>query len=324
VARKLSDSTIVVTGASSGVGRAAALRLAKKGATVVVAARRSHELRSLAEECRSHGTDALAVPTDVSDAEAVEQLARTTIENFGRIDGWVNNAAVLMFSRVEDAHPDDLQRLIETNILGYLYGARAVVPWMREQGEGTIVNVGSVLSVVPAPYLSAYVMSKAAALALSGCLRTELRDAPSIKVGTVLPGAIDTPFFQHAANRTGYRPQPLKPTYSVDRVGRAVVSCLRHPRKEIYVGAFPRVTASGYRLSRTLVEPKIARAVQEGHFSDERVEPTSGNLHLPMSEGGDASGGWQDGSSVRKIGAAAAAASAAAAAAALAIRRKAA
>ncbi|GIH73459.1 SDR family NAD(P)-dependent oxidoreductase [Sphaerimonospora thailandensis] len=128
VLNSLSKSVVVVTGASSGIGRATALAFADQGSAVVVAARRKEPLDELVEECRQRGTAAIPVPTDVVDEEAVRQLARTAVDRLGRIDVWVNNAAVTLFARIEDAPMDAFRRVIDTNLFGYLHGARAVLP----------------------------------------------------------------------------------------------------------------------------------------------------------------------------------------------------
>ena len=128
MAKKLKDLVVVITGASSGIGQATALEFAEQGASVVLAARREWALREVAIECERRGGQALHVPTDVTDEAAVHELARRALEHFGRIDVWVNNAAVGLFSRFEDAPIVDFRRVIETDLFGYVYGARAVLP----------------------------------------------------------------------------------------------------------------------------------------------------------------------------------------------------
>ncbi len=138
--RKVGDAVVVITGASSGIGRATALAFARRGATVVVAARREQALRGVATECEQLGGRALAVPTDVTDEAAVRSLARRAVESFGRVDVWVNNAAVGLFGRFEDTPLEAYRRVIETNLFGYIYGARAALPIFREQGSGVLIN----------------------------------------------------------------------------------------------------------------------------------------------------------------------------------------
>jgi short-subunit dehydrogenase/pimeloyl-ACP methyl ester carboxylesterase len=290
-------AAIVVTGASSGIGRAAALRLAAEGANLVLVARRAEVLDDLVRECRDAGGEAVAVAGDVTDPATAERAAATAIERFGHLDVWVNNAGVLLFSRFGEEPIEDVRRLLDVNVMGYLLGARAALGAFREQGRGTLINVGSALSEVPAPYLSAYVMSKHAVSALSACLRTELLDAPGIHVCEVLPAAVDTPFFQHAANYTGRAVKALPPVADPDRIAAAIVSCAKRPRDRVFPGAVPRLAVGQHRLSRRLTERGSGRFVHLAHFRDQPAEATSGNLHRPLERGRSISGGWTGGTS---------------------------
>ena len=222
MSRKPAESVIVITGASSGIGRATALHLAGKGASLVLTARRGEALIALAEQCERLGGRVLALPADVTDREAVERVARGAIERFGRIDMWVNNAAVTMFGRLEEAPYEAYRRVIETNLFGYIHGARAVVPYFREQGAGVLVNVASVVGKVGEPYLSAYVASKFGIVGFSESLRMELRDAENVHVCLVLPASIDTPLFQQGANYMGRSPKPVEPVYRPERVAATI------------------------------------------------------------------------------------------------------
>lgn len=292
--RTMKDKVAVVTGASSGIGRATAHHLAARGAAVVVVcARRREALETLAEELREAGPEVLVAPLDVTDAAAVEALAREVAGRFGRIDLWVNNAAVHQFARLEEAPVEEWHRVIEVNVLGTFHGCRAVIPWLREQGEGVLVNVSSMLSKVPAPYQSAYVTSKHAVRAISDSVRQELGDVPGISVCTVLPGAIDTPFFQHAANSTGRVPKPPRPVIDARRVAAAIVRCGSHPQREVAVGASARNALGFRRLLPGATERAAAAAVEADHFLDRHADPTSGNLFTPMAEHTGIDGGWQ-------------------------------
>jgi NAD(P)-dependent dehydrogenase (short-subunit alcohol dehydrogenase family) len=144
--KKLKNSVAVITGASSGIGRATALAFADAGSAVVASARREEPLDELVEECRSRGGQAEAVVADIRDPDAMEQLAREAVGRFGRIDVWVNNAAVITYGRMEEVPVEEWHGVIETNVFGTYHGIRAALPWLREQGAGVIVNVGSVLS----------------------------------------------------------------------------------------------------------------------------------------------------------------------------------
>lgn len=289
---RLQDKVVVITGASSGIGRATALKFARKGATVVVAARREEPLREVAEECERLAGRSLAVITDVTREREVETLARRTVETFGRIDVWVNNASVTLFSRFEEAPPDDYRRVIETNLFGYIHGARAVLPYFREQGHGVLINNATVFAKVGAPYISAYVTSKFGIRGFSECLRTEVQ-GDGIEVCTVLPASIDTPLFQHAGNFTGRAIQPLKPIYSAEKVARAIVRCAVRPRPELIVGRSGWPLPFVRSLMPRVYDRMIFKAVDSGHFQEAQAEPTSGNLHRAMPAWTSTDGGWR-------------------------------
>ena len=291
--RQLQNAVVVITGASSGIGRATALRMAKHGAAVVVAARRDEVLQEVAEECEREGGHSLAVPTDVTNEESVAALARTVMERFGRIDVWINNAAVSLFARFEDAPPEAFRRVIDTNLFGYVYGARTVLPSFRQRGRGVLINNASIYGLVGAPYLSAYITTKFAVRGFSECLRLELRDTPNIHVCTILPASIDTPIFQHAANYTGRAVKPLRPVYPAEKVADAIVQCALYPRREVIVGNAGRGMAVLHAVVPALYERLSIRQVEMDHFQNRPVPHSPGNLFQPMEEGTGVSGGWR-------------------------------
>lgn len=293
MSRRIQDSVVVITGASSGIGRAAAQAFADGEATVVLAARREHALNDVARECETRGARALVVPTDVTDEEAVRALARRAVETYGRIDTWVNNAAVTLFSRFEEAPPEVFRRVFETNFFGTVHGARSVLPYFREQGKGVLINVSSVVSSAPQPYTSAYVSSKYAIRGFSECLRMELAlDDVDIEVVHLMPASIDTPLFQQAANYTGRAVKALDPAYPAEKVAKAIVRMARDPKPEIKVGVAGRVMTSQHTVSPRLYERMAARHVDRDHFQDRPAEPTPGNVFTPMDEYASVGGGW--------------------------------
>jgi NAD(P)-dependent dehydrogenase (short-subunit alcohol dehydrogenase family) len=166
--REVANSVIVITGASTGIGRASALAFARAGANVVVTSRREEVLSTLAESCKNLGGTAMAIAADVTDEPAIHDLARRVVERFGRIDVWINNAAVTLFARFEQTPPEAYRRVIETNLFGYIHGARAVLPYFREQGSGMLINISSGVGKIGSPFISAYVASKFAIIGLSG------------------------------------------------------------------------------------------------------------------------------------------------------------
>jgi NAD(P)-dependent dehydrogenase (short-subunit alcohol dehydrogenase family) len=293
--RATSDSVVVITGASSGIGRATALAFASEGASVVLAARREQALLKAAAECESLGGRALAVPTDVTDEEAVRELARRAVEHFGRIDVGVNNAAVGLFGRSEETPSHVYGQAIETDLFGTIYGARAALPFFREQGSGVLINNSSVVAKASQPYTSAYVMSKIAIRALGESIREELAldGAKDIYVCTVMPASIDTPFFQHAANYNGRAAKALNPVYDAEKVARPMVRCARRPKREVVVGSAGRMLALQHTLSLGLYERMAARMIDRDHFQDQPAPPNVGSLFEPMQEGTGVSGGWK-------------------------------
>jgi NADP-dependent 3-hydroxy acid dehydrogenase YdfG len=265
VARALSEQTVVITGASSGIGRAAALRFAVAGARVVLAARHEPSLEETAAEIRNRGGDALVVPTDVTDAAAVAALANAAAAWSGRMDTWVNAAAVAIYGRADDLSPRDFARVMDVNYLGTVHGCLAALPHLRAAGGGVLVNVSSVLGARAIPLQSAYVASKWAVRGFSDTLRMELQESDDdIAVTTILPSSIDTPLFAHAAVRgAGWRPRPVPPVYAPDVVARAIVRAAEHPTREVVVGSAGAVLNAMQRLAPAATD----RLMTLGHLA---------------------------------------------------------
>lgn len=289
----LSEMVVVVTGASSGIGRATALRFAGEGCAVVVTARREEALHNLVEDCRRVGARAaLEVPADVTEEGALGEVARRAMEAFGRLDVWVNDAAVTALGAFEATPPEVFRRVIDTNLFGYVHGLRAALPPMRQQGRGVIVNVASIVGKAGQPMASAYAASKAAVVGLSESVRMELQDTPGIHLCTILPATIDTPLFQHAANYSGHEVQAPPPVYYPEQVADAIVQTVRRPRAEVIVGGAGRAIVALHKLAPGLAERLYARQVKKGHFKATPAEPTAGNVFAPMAGYSGSHGGW--------------------------------
>lgn len=287
----LRNKVVVITGASSGIGRATARLFAERGARLVLAARRADALERVAAECASHGTRALAVPTDVSDAIAVEALAEVALAEFGVIDVWVNNAGVYVMGELQDVPTDVLHRVVEVNLYGVLHGMRAALPVMRGQGRGTIINVASMAGKAPYALAAVYCATKAGVRALTEAVRQE-QPRGTVDICAVSPPAVDTPLFQHAANFTRRVIKPPKPVYAVERAARDIVRCAERPRREIGVGLMPAMMG----LMRTLMQPiyeRIAPAMMRNqHLAKVPAGDGPGNLFSPRPPAGE-SGGWR-------------------------------
>jgi NAD(P)-dependent dehydrogenase (short-subunit alcohol dehydrogenase family) len=286
MSEKLRNSVVVITGSSSGIGRAAAVAFAREGANVVLAARRESALREVAVECESAGGHALVVPTDVTDERAVRELARIAIEHFGKIDVWVNNAAV-------EEPLETFRRVLETNLLGTVHGARAVLPQFLAQRRGVLINNASGWGVLATPYVSSYVASKFGIVGLSQSLRQELREFRDIHVCTLLPSAVDTPLFHHAGNVTGRAVRPIPPVYDPEAVARAMVNLAVRPRRTRIVGNAMRLGNLLQKFAPRLAEELMAIHMERTGFLPRLVPPTTGNLFEPMFAWTGRSGGWK-------------------------------
>lgn len=291
--RNLRNATVVITGASSGIGRATAREFAQRGANLLLIARRRDALEEVARECERMGVRAIALPIDVRDESAIRQAALQAVETFGHIDVWVNNAGVGLLGGFDQVPSDVMRQLIETNLFGTMYGARAVLPYFRQQGHGVLINIGSQTSVAGIARAGAYMISKYGVRGLGEALREELVGT-DIHVCTVMPGSIDTPFFQHAANYTGEKVKALRPVYPAEKVARTVVRLAMSPKAETFVGNSARVFGYMHILARPLYEQLAGRVLYKEHFENAPSEATNGAVIEPMDQGRGVSGGWKE------------------------------
>jgi NAD(P)-dependent dehydrogenase (short-subunit alcohol dehydrogenase family) len=234
--RPLEQAVVVITGASSGIGRAAALRFARRGSSLAICARSAAELEQTAAECEAAGAPVLHRAVDVADEDAVEALAAATVGRFGRLDVWVNNAGVMAYGDFLDIPSDVFRQIVETNLMGQVHGARAALRRFIPQGSGVLINMSSVWGRVSTPQVAPYIVSKNAVRALSECLSGELDPETDIHVATIAPQAVDTPIFEHAGNYLGRQVRPIPPVLPPDEVAEGIELCAESPKREVNYG----------------------------------------------------------------------------------------
>ncbi|WP_078862675.1 SDR family oxidoreductase [Streptomyces sp. NRRL F-5123] len=281
--------TVVVTGASGGIGRAVVREFARGGARIGLLARGRAGLEAAAAEVRELGGEALAVPTDVADHRAVAAAADAVEEAFGPLDVWVNVAFTSVFAQFTDIGPDEYRRVTEVAYLGYVNGTREALARMVPRDRGTVVQVGSALGERSIPLQSAYCGAKHAVNGFTSSVRTELMHRGSnVHVTVVQMPAVNTPQFSWVLTRLPRHPQPVPPIYQPEVAARAVVHAAAHPRrKQFYVGASTVATILGNKIAAGLLDRYLART---GYGSQQTAEPTPPgrphNLWRPLDGAG--------------------------------------
>jgi NAD(P)-dependent dehydrogenase (short-subunit alcohol dehydrogenase family) len=283
VSNPISGKIIVITGASSGIGRATAIAAGKQGASVALLARSMDALLDAAGEVERAGGRALTIATDVSDFAQVRHAAERTIETFGRIDAWVNNAAVYAVVPFEHMTPEEFERVIQVNFLGTVFGAKAVLPHFIERGEGALINVSSVVATRSAPLISAYCASKHAIKGFTESLQLEMaHNHPGISVVHILPASMNTPLFTHALARIGSKPRPFPPIYDPHLVADVILDSIQHPKRDIFVGSGRSMAMTeGIAptvLDRAMLTGGAAFRIQQSDQPDDEMN----NLFAPM------------------------------------------
>jgi NAD(P)-dependent dehydrogenase (short-subunit alcohol dehydrogenase family) len=289
----LHGALVVLTGASSGIGRAAAQAFARQGARLVLAARDAEALAETADECRALGGEVLVVPTDVTHSDEVEALASAAVEfGQGRIDVWINNAGIGAVGAFDETPLDAHEQVVQTDLLGYLRGAHAVLPYFKQQQRGVLINTLSVGSWVAQPFAAAYSASKFGLRGLSQALRGELGPWPGVHICDVYPGIVDTPGFRDGGNYAGRSLQPPPPLIDPRQVANAMVSLALHPRHTTSAGATATLlrlanflTPGFDRLNGLITGFALGRA--------QRVPTSSGNLFHPPLGQRRIDGGWR-------------------------------
>jgi short-subunit dehydrogenase len=271
---------VLVTGASSGIGRATARQAARQGDHLVLLARGLGPLEEVAQECRDLGAEsARAVAVDLGDAEAVQAVVDEVHAELGRIDAVVNSAGVVAYGRFEEVPADVFAGVIRTNLLGSANVARAVLPHMRQRNAGHLVLIGSLIGHIAPPYMSAYAVSKWGVRGLARELVIENRDRSGVHVSLVAPGGVDTPIYVQAANYLGQVGRPPPPVASPEKVAAKALSMLERPRARVQVGGANRFIAAGFAVFPGIYDAIVTPMFVNG-ATDRRnpVGPGDGNV----------------------------------------------
>lgn len=288
----LANATAVIAGASSGIGLATALAFARRGANLVLGARRGDELRRAAAACEEMAVRALPFELDVGDAAQVQRLADAAVGRFGRIDIWFNNAGVGAVGPFEQVPLDAHARVIQTILLGVVHGSHAAVrQFLAQDGRGVLINMASIGGVFPVPFGTSYAAGKFGVAGFTDSLRAELGIRTGIEVCGVYPTFVDTPAAGYAGNYSGHRLDALRPNLEPEEVAERIVELVHRPRRALFVGGVPapRLLAA---LTPDVVVRRAARLAQAALRRAPAAEPTIGNLMQPPHRQASTRGEW--------------------------------
>lgn len=297
MANKKNREVVVITGASAGVGRAAAREFAKHGAWIGLVARGIDGLKAAKREVEADGGKALILPTDVADPDQVDDAAEEVEKKLGPVDIWVNDAMTSVFSPIKEMTPEEFKRVTEVTYLGYVYGTLAALKRMLARDRGTIVHVGSALAYRSIPLQAAYCASKHAILGFHTSLRTELlHDKSNVHTTMVQMPALNTPQFSWVKSRLPRKAQPVPPIYQPEVAARAIYYAAHHPKKREYYAAWSAVYAiEGNKIAPSLADHYLARTGYESQQYDGSADPNRpNNLWKPLRGDHGAHGAFHD------------------------------
>lgn len=291
----ISNQIMVITGASSGIGLATAQAAARLGARVVMAARNARDLEAQAEAIRREGGEAIAAPTDVTEYEQVEQLARVAVETYGAIDTWISSAAVSLYATFEESSLDDFRRIVETNFFGQVNCAKVALPLLEHSG-GALICIGSALSDRGVPLQGAYCASKHALKGWIDALRVELHQRGSkVRVTLIKPSSINTPLFNKAKTQMGVMPQPIPPIYPPELAAEVILHAAAGNERDAFVGGAGKFLSVAEKISPRLVDLHQTRKGFEAQKTDWPKSATApNNLYEPVEHDGGVHGDFLD------------------------------
>lgn len=285
--------TVLVTGASSGIGRATAHRLAARGDNLVLLARSVAGLEAVGAECRVHGVRVLLTPADVSDRSDLDRAFDSAVAEFGTIDAVVHSAAVLAYGRFEDVPADVFDESVRVTLFGTANVARASIDHFSVRGgHGRLVVVGSLLGKIATPFMSSYVTAKWGVHGLVRTLQIEARDTPGISISMISPGGVNTPVYRQAGTylqRHGRPPPPVDPP---EKVAAAIESVLTRPRRDRGVGIVNPLVVLGFRVLPAVFDRIVTPLMRIGGLERENVPDGPGNVFEPLPRGEAVHGVW--------------------------------
>jgi NAD(P)-dependent dehydrogenase (short-subunit alcohol dehydrogenase family) len=269
--KPIDEQVAVVFGAASGIGRETALQFAQRGANVLVADNDEVGLQTLVEEIRGVGGAVALAVADAADFQQVQAVADRAREHFGGLDTWVHCAAVALYATFQQTTPEEFQRVVNVNLMGQVYGAKAALPHLLQRGGGALIHISSIEAKRALPYHSAYASAKHGIDGLIEAMRLELRqEGLPISVTQVMPASINTPLFDKARTKIGVKPKGLPPFYEPSTVASAILYAAEHPVRDIVVGGAGKALVLGQRLSPRLLDAIFLRV---GFSAQKTVEP---------------------------------------------------
>ncbi|MDZ7953742.1 SDR family oxidoreductase [Nostoc sp. DedQUE09] len=283
--KSINQQVVAIVGASSGIGRETAMKFARRGAKVVVAARSELGLKTLVEEIQGFGGDAIAVVADVSDFEQVKVIADKTVAQYGRLDTWVNAAATGIIAPFEKITPEEFQRVIDVNLMGQVYGAMAALPYLKQEGRGALIHISSMEGRRSLPLQSPYSAAKHGLEGFIEALRVELQHEKwPISVTSILPSTINTPFYNKVGTKLGVKPSGIPPYYDPSLVADAILYVAEHPTRDFIVGDAGKVLDLAQRISPSLVDSLLLAIAFQGQRTNEpKSEDAPNNVFEPIN-----------------------------------------
>src|ERR671912_1220185 len=248
--KPIDQQVVALMGASSGIGRETAIRFAKRGAKVVVSARNEGALGSLVDKIQRDGGEALAVPADVAEFEQVKAVADRAAAEYGTLDTWVHLSGVGLYAAFDRTEPEEFKRVMDVNLMGQVYGAMVALPHLKREGRGALIHISSVEAKRSAPFHSAYAASKHGIDGFLEALRVELKhEGWPISVTQVMPGTINTPFFDKGRTKLGVKPVGIPPIYEPETVANIILYAAEHPARDLVSGGAAKALILNQRLS---------------------------------------------------------------------------